>query len=156
MKEIILTKGKIAIVDDEDFEELNKFKWCAFKFGKVWRAFRGTFINKKQRIEYMHHRILPCPHGMQIDHINGDGLDNRRSNLRIATVSQNQHNVGKCIDNRSGYKGVRKHRNKWQAFIIIQKKFITIGDFTTPEEANTARKEYADRVLGEYSGSNRS
>jgi hypothetical protein len=110
MKFIQLTQGKQAIVDDEDFELLSQFKWYAMKSGHNVYAARG---GGKRRMELLHRLILGVTDSkIEVDHINGDGLDNRRSNLRVATHADNQHNPGTPTNNTSGYKGVHWCRTK--------------------------------------------
>lgn len=83
MKEIILSNGKIAIVDNEDFKRLNKYKW-SFVQGY---AFRNTHRNRKNGTVRMHREILKAPMGTDVDHKNGNRLDNRKENIRVCTHS---------------------------------------------------------------------
>lgn len=96
MKEISLTQGKVAIVDDEDFEYLNRWKWHARKNGQTWYALRSKswrIQGKRYGITIpMHRVIMGAPEGRVIDHLNRDGLDNRRSNLRVTTFEENARN----------------------------------------------------------------
>lgn len=101
MKKIKLTQGKYAIVDDEDFEWLNQWKWCYCKY-----VIRDIILNKKNKRIYMHRLIMNTPEKMQTDHINGNKLDNRRNNLRICTQSQNNMNRKISKLNTSGYRGI--------------------------------------------------
>lgn len=135
MKQIPLTKGYFATVDDEDFESLSKFKWLAGAqpTGLVYALHRGTL---------MHRRILEKEledKPIHVDHINGNGLDNRRSNLRLCTSAQNQMNRrkqrGKCA---SKYKGVRRCRKKWQAHLKKDGKYFFLGTFEKEEDAALA------------------
>ena len=135
MKKINLTKGKFAIVDDDDFEYLNQFKWslCADKYAQAT-------INKKS--VYMHRLVNKTPDAVITDHINGNGLDNRKSNLRNATKSQNAINTGMRINNTSGHKGIYQHKNqRWYARIFIQGKAIALGGFECIEDAIQARND---------------
>lgn len=151
-KEISLTQGKVAFVDAEDYAYLNQFKWCAVYNGYNWYAVRNIPKNGKQTLVLMHREIMKPPKGMDTDHINGNGLDNRRCNLRVCNKSQNMMNRGKTKENTSGYKGVAwdKRAKKWKAHIRINSKLIYLGLFITKEEAalvyNKASKEY----FGEY------
>jgi hypothetical protein len=90
--------------------------------------------------------------GQLIDHINGDGLDNRLSNLRICTVAQNAHNSRRSLNNTSGFKGVyyRKDEKKWQAQIHVSGHKIPLGRFGTPEAAYAAYCEAAKKYFGEF------
>src|ERR1700688_781694 len=91
MKEIYLTRGLFALVDDEDFPKLSGYMWQAIKKNKVWYAKR-VLVDGKTSSLYMHQAILDVPHGFEVDHRDGDGLNNRRCNLRQATHRQNLHN----------------------------------------------------------------
>lgn len=123
MKLIPLTRGQFAIVDDEDFEYLNQWKWHSFRENesKGFYAIRGEYIPSTQRANAIRmHRVLmslPYKDKRIVDHINGNSLDNRRDNLRIATQTENKRNSKKRINNTSGYKGVClfKRDGTWQA-----------------------------------------
>ena len=116
MKQIPLTRGKVALVDDDDFEYINKYKWCVYICNGMPYAKRG----KNKKTELMHRVIMNPPSDMQIDHINGNGLDNRRINLRIVTSRQNQQNRHQIKS--SNYPGVywNKNKQKWHATIKIK------------------------------------
>lgn len=113
-KQISLTQGKFTTVDEEDFEYLSQWNWYAKPSGK--RNCYAHAYNGGNRM-YMHRLLLNPPKGMYIDHINGNGLDNRKTNLRIVTLSQNQGNRRLTSTSVSGYKGVHRNREKWQAVI---------------------------------------
>jgi hypothetical protein len=151
MKEIPLTQGKVALVDDEDFEELNKYKWRARKGKNTFYAKRSTKRPNQKTIE-MHRQILGFPAGFQTDHRDGNGLNNQRSNLRICTISQNQHNTGKQKRNTSGYKGVCFHKNakRFIALIMVNRKSTHLGYFNTAIEAALAYDAAAIKLHGEF------
>lgn len=142
MRKIELTKDKYALVDDEDFEYLSRFKWY---FGG--RRYAVRTINHSQK-QYMHRLIMNAPKGMEIDHINGNELDNRKDNLRIVTIRQNQLNAKNHKDSISGYKGVylRRKDNKW--VVYIEKKFM--GAFLDKAEAALTYNNSARKLYGEY------
>lgn len=124
MKKIKLTQNKYAIIDEEDFDKVSKYRW---HFGNGYARRKSSFEPELTR---MHHLILPLEKGFMIDHINGNGLDNRKSNLRLVTKSQNMMNRGKQSNNKSGYMGVSLHRNnKWRAYIKLNMKQIHLGLF---------------------------
>lgn len=152
MKQIPLTQGKVALVDDEDFEWLNQWKWCAIRGRKTWYAARGEMRNKKTTYIRMHREILKTPKGMDTDHKDHNGLNNCRNNLRIATNSQNQHNQLLRGIGTSKYKGVSwdKGRKKWRAVIRVNKKTKSIGRFTTEVAAAKAYDCRAKKLYGEY------
>ena len=147
MKEIELSKGKIAIVDEEDFDHINQWKWSYATAGYAVRRINGI------KYVLMHREILECTDGKQhVDHINGNRLDNRRSNLRWATPQQNLFNQKRNCKNTSGFKGVTwsKSKNKFVAQIHHNSKGIFLGHFTDPKDAHEAYCEAAKRLFGEF------
>jgi len=140
---IELSRNKFVIVSEEDFEYLSQFNWCYKDYA---------------RRNILMHRGIAERMGLdlsnEIDHINGDKLDNRRENLRSATRSQNMMNSGKPKNNTSGHKGVSWHRNKWEARIIINGKKKHLGCFEDKEEAAKAYKEAAEKYFGEFATNN--
>lgn len=140
MKTITLTQGLSVAVDDEDYESLNNYKWCAARIKNKIYAVRWD--GSLDRNISMHQSILPG-HAM-IDHINGDGLDNRRSNLRPCTNRQNQMNR-KC----KGYY-LEKDRNKYKVSISTTEGQITVGRVDTEEEAIALRAKVEEEVYGDY------
>ena len=151
MKLIALTQGKSAIVDDEDYERLSAFRWYAMRCCKRWYAVRKITIGKRrQRKSWMHREVLKTPDGNFTDHINGNGLDNRRANLREANHSQNQANRGPNSNNKSGFKGVYRRFGKWKAQITVNRRKIHIGHFTELSDAVAAYSQAARQHFGEY------
>jgi len=139
MKTIELTQGKVALVDDEDFENLNQYKWRAHKVGNVFYAEGNTRRIKLQRTKIrMHREITNAPKGMDVDHIDGDGLNNCRSNLRAITHRQNLQN--QHVKKSSAFPGVCWHKaiGKWQAQIRINGKKKYLGLFNIEAEAYNA------------------
>ena len=151
MKYIELTKGQKAIVDDEDYDWLNDFNWYYAKAGYAARGIRNRKEGWQKKI-LMHREIMNASIGKEVDHINGDGLDNRRSNLRLATHAQNIRNGKHRTNNTSGYKGVfwQKDHKKWCARIMIDYKPKHLGYFNTPEEAAQAYNEAAIEYSKEF------
>jgi hypothetical protein len=147
-KEIQLTGGEIVLVDDRDYESLSQWKWSLFK-GYPARCRKRLGVN---RFVSMHREIVDPPKGVEVDHINGNKLDNRRENLRLSTRSQNQINQGLTRKNTSGYKGVTFHRvlNKWQSQIGIDGKTLYLGLYATPEEAARAYDAKARELFGGF------
>lgn len=161
MKEIELTKGYKAIVDDEDFEYLNQFSWHTRIVKNTQYAKRTIRFPKATTIN-MHREIMNCPLNMMVDHINGNGLDNRKENLRICTRSNNLMNSSKPKSKAtSQYKGVHKLKLKnpnwkcWRSEIRLNKKAIYVGLFNTEKEAALAYNEAAKKYFGEYAKLNK-
>ena len=155
MKIIYTRKQEKIFVDDNDYEWLNKTTWYLDKDGYAVSSKRIGLRKEGKQIKYFMHRlILNPPKNYQSDHINGVKLDNRRNNLRAATPSQNQHNSRLRKDNTSGYKGIVKHYERWQAVICINKKDISLGVFNTKEEAAVAYNIGAKKYFGEFANIN--
>lgn len=152
MIEIPLTKGCVALVDDRD-NHLATFKWHTHENPPGVYA-RRTIAGRlgRSRIEFMHHAVLGVPSSVQVDHVNGNGLDNRRENLRIASHAQNQANRRLGKNNTSGFKGVYWHRGhgRWRAAIKVSGRKIVLGHFITPEAAARAYDKAALEHFGAY------
>ena len=147
MKKIKLTKGQSTIVDDCDFESLSGHKWCVSK-GK------GNFYAARSedgRTILMHRQIIDAPQGMDVDHINHNGLDNRRFNLRACTRSQNLGNQRKQRNATFKYKGICwEHTNSWSARICLNYTQIYLGTFKSEFLAAKAYDYAAKRLFGEF------
>ena len=155
-REIPLTQGKVALVDEADYEWLSQWKWCARycprrKSFYVARADRSTgkYVNVQ-----IHRVIMNLPQGdkRQVDHINHDPLDNRRENLRVCTAAENCRNRRKRSDVTSGYKGVSfdKESGRWKATIRPNGILINLGRFVTPEDAHSAYCSAAAEHFGDF------
>lgn len=154
MPRITLTQGKSVIVDKVNVDKLLKIgKWLALFNGFKWYAIRRV-KNKKGKWDhlYMHRFLTGAPKGKEVDHKNGNGLDNRISNLRVCSPSENQHNRGRQKNNKSGFKGVsfNKERNKFQVFIALNSKHIYIGQFNSAEEGASAYAIAAKKYHGKF------
>ena len=155
MKKIKLTQGKYAMVDNEDFEMLNKWKWFAYK-NPPDRIFYA--IGKPKKLQgkqyfYMHRYLMQPPKEYDIDHKNRNGLDNRKNNLRICTKTQNQGNRLLGKDNTSGFKGVSFHKasNKFSAYIRMNNKRKWLGLFNDKLKAAKVYNQAAKQYFGEFS-----
>jgi len=142
---IPLAEGKHAIVDAADFEWLSQYRWHVCRRGYQFYAWR--WCNGHRLL--MHREIMKTPPGMVVDHINGNGLDQRRRNMRNCTQEQNLHNAGPR-GGVSGFKGVYRYGNRWCAQIEYHGEKIIIGVFDDPVEAAKARDRKAAELFGEY------
>lgn len=152
MREIQLTRGKVALVDDRDFEAMSHYKWHARKGVRTWYAEgHGHREDGAPTHLSMHRLIMGAPEGMQVDHIDGNGLNNTRENLRLCTRAENQFNRA-CSGGKSKYKGVSLHRNgkKWRAQIWFADKRVDLGLFIDEEDAARAYDEAARRLFGQF------
>lgn len=149
-KKIPLTQGKFAIVDDEDYEWLNQYKWCALKNGNTWYAVRAIRTRGKKSLEHMHRIIIGAPEDIQTDHANHNGLDNRKANLRLATNAQNQFNSRPQVGTLSLYKGVTKKGRSWSAGITRGGEHYRLGSYGSEEDAARAYDHAAVRMFGKF------
>ena len=153
MKEIQLTQGKVALVDDDMYEYLNQWKWQVNKNGNKFYAITTLHINGKCKTTFMHRLISNNKNTkMHTDHINGDGLDNRKINLRICTHSQNLMNRGPQANNKTGYKGVSydKNLNKFRATISINGINKNLGSYINLIDAARTYNAAALKYYGEF------
>lgn len=154
MKTIELTQGKVALVDDEDFDRVSQFKWCASKHPQknsiIWYAVRTVRISRTAKTVRMHRFILPGY--AEIDHCDCNGLNNQKFNLRPATSSNNKANRRKSVHCSSKFKGVnwRKAQQKWCARIKLDKKEKWLGYFDDEIEAARAYDREAKKQFGEF------
>ncbi len=143
MKQIELVNqyNIFALVDDEDFDKVSQFRW---------RLEKGRYAIGGVRSFRMHRMILSCDVGEEIDHINGNGLDNRKQNLRVVKHRQNSANRKASSSNLLGYKGVTKAGNGWTARIRVNYKQIYIGYYNSTVAAAKAYDKAAKEHFGEY------
>jgi hypothetical protein len=152
VKSILLTHGKVALVDDEDYEWLSKHKWFALKPGKNWYAARGKYLPpRNERLTYMSREIWehhhgPIPTGLVVDHIDGNTLDDRKMSLRLVTVLINAQNYHKRKE-RDLPVGVYRTGDRYRAQVVVNHRTYRLGRFATPEEASEARQAFKKWVL---------
>lgn len=146
---IILSNNQILLIDKKDWLVYGALHWYGGKYP-------STKVDGKTT--YLHRLILNAPYGLEVDHINGDGMDNRRHNLRLVNRWQNEANKDKPSHNTSGYKGVSRYlKNKirpWTAYIEYDKK-IHLGYFATKEEAAHVYNQFAEQLFGQYARLNK-
>ena len=143
-------QGRYALIDDEDYALVAPYKWCLYANGYVMAHIRPE--PGVRRTLYMHRIIMDAGRGEKVDHVDGDPLNNRRSNLRFATSAQNAANSYK-VKSASGYKGVFRGKGKtvpWDAKIRIDGKVRHLGCFATREEAARVYDDAARRLHGQF------
>jgi hypothetical protein len=161
MRIIPLTRGQIAELDNWNHKRIKRHKWCANRSRRngMWYAVRRPWdpIARRYNTVYMHREILRLKKGERgPDHIDGNGLNNRESNLRSATHTQNMCNRGKQRNNTSGFKGVYFHKRarRWAAQIKLNQRWIYLGLFDEPEEAAHVYDAAALKYFGEFARPN--
>jgi hypothetical protein len=154
-RRIALSQGKFAIVDPDDYERLSKFSWYAAKGNTTFYAIRAKWckITNTRRDIRMHRVIIEVPDRYYVDHINGNGLDNRKANLRPATPAQNNQNARHTKRNAySKYRGVtwEKSKQRWRAHLSYNKKTLHAGYFKDEIDAAKAYDEAAKKYHGDF------
>lgn len=151
MRKLKLSQNKYAVVDDIFYDYLNKWKW--YFNGRY--AVRTPLKNRGAKVIRMHRIIMKAPDGLEVDHINGNRLDNRISNLRLCTHAENGKNQSLSRRNTTGYKGVKQASpNRWQARIRVDGELLHLGLFKTKYEAAKAYNEAALRYHGRFANLN--
>lgn len=156
MKKIKLTQNKFALIDNEDYRLISKYKWCAVNnHNYTYYALSGCWNKQTKKVKQirMHRLIMGITDPkIQIDHINGNGLDNRKKNLRVCNNSQNHMNQEKRKFCSSRFKGVYWYKllNKWRARIYMNGKSKDLGHFDNEIEAAKVYNEAAIRYFGEF------
>lgn len=142
-----LTQGKAAVIDDEDAARVLAYKWSAYTSRGKWYARRSiSGADGKPRHLQLHRFIASAPQGTGVDHVDGDGLNNRRSNLRLSSHAQNGANQRRPKNNTSGYKGVHRAEGRWAAKVGS----TYLGVYATPEEAARAYDTAAREIYGDF------
>ena len=149
MKVIKTNRNYEIKVDDDVYEWASKNKWFVTKLGYAIRSYGGR---KNRKTIYLHRMIINIPSGYVTDHINGNRLDNRRENLRVATRSQNRINSNIQKNNKSGTRGVYydKHKKRWIVRLYKMRKKMLLASFKNIDEARKAYHNKAIEVYGEF------
>lgn len=155
MRTILLTDSDVILLDDSDYNLAKRYNWWALRTtnGKKIKYAASDVFTRGERCTLLLHRVLLQPRADQyIDHINHNGLDDQRHNLRVCTMSQNQGNRRKQSNNTSGYKGVHWHtqRQKWCASIKINYRSHSLGLWSDPWRAAQAYNRAALEAWGEF------
>ena len=158
--EIPLTQGVFALVDAADAPLVTGYSWCLTKVGR--RRYATAYVrgSAKIRPQYvtMHRLLLNAPNRMDVDHIDGNGLNNTRANLRLASRAQNMANVARVSHGRSKHKGVtfvaRLRLRPWRAQIMVNGKHLHLGQYATEVEAAKAYDAAARLHFGEFARTN--
>lgn len=152
MKEVPLTQGKVALVDDEDYKRVMQFAWRVELRSdhKTYYARRNVIKNGRRTNQFLHRFILDAPDDLDVDHRNNDGFDCQKHNLRYANHSQNQANRKVPVPNKTGFKGVRQQRKRWVAAITANQVHTHLGTFDRPEMAARAYDNAAKIAFGEF------
>jgi hypothetical protein len=163
-RRFVTDNGYEYMIDEEDAEKISKYHWFGYQSykklanGEVKRERKyiaaRLYKDRKTPLKHiaLHRVIMDAPEGLQIDHVDGNGLNNKKSNLRICNQSQNLANGKRYRNNKSGYRGVTWHKKtkKWQAEITINHKRVALGYFHSPVEAGIAYNEAAKKSFGEF------
>lgn len=151
--ELLLSRGQYTVVDDADYVWLRQWKWTLRVNQRRMYALRKT---RDRKTIYIHNAIMQPPMGFVVDHIDGNGLNNQRSNLRICTEQENLRNKHKRIITSSQYKGVSwmPRRKKWDARIRVNYKLIRLGHFVEETDAARAYDKAAREHFGAFANTN--
>jgi hypothetical protein len=159
MKQVPITQGYFALVDEEDFGRVSKFKWTADvrKNGVYVKRYMERNVDGKRvrSVLYLHHFVLGIQGGVLVDHVKGNPLDNRKKKLRVCTQAENARNAKIGRNNTHGYKGlVLRPSGRWGCQLMFKGKHVCVGTFDTKEEAARAYDTKAKELFGEFANLN--
>lgn len=152
MKKIHLTQGKTTLVDDEDYDLLIKYKWCAHK-QKTGVFYAHTNIRQNDgsyKTESMHRILMEPEEGEDVDHVDCNGLNNQKHNLRVCTHAENCRNSARRKKNRSGYKGVDFNNNKWRVRLKVDGRTVVNRRFSDISDAIREYKRCSEKYHGDF------
>lgn len=152
VRTIPLTRGKVAIVDLDDYVRLSQYNWCCDQDGYAMRRVHVGL--RRQTTIRLQREVLNAPPGTIVDHINGDPLDNRKGNLRLCNRRQNRQNSIKRRPGASRFKGVSQDRGHWRARIRVHGKLIHLGHFVSEVDAAVAYDVAARHYFGTFCRTN--
>lgn len=143
----------VALIDESDLSNVLGRRWWAHRVGRTWYVeTKAADASGKRQTKRLHRLLMNAAGDAEVDHVNGDGLDNRRCNLRLATHAENGRNRRLAVNNTSGYRGVtwRKKEQKWSAKIRHDRRTHWLGLFDSPELAAAEYQKAAERLFGEF------
>lgn len=146
--EILLTKGKTVLIDIEDIEKVCQWNWSTQVHKAKNKENFYARRNDKGKHIMLHRFLMNAPEGLEVDHKNGNGLDNRKSNLRLATKAQNNTNISRLKNNK--FRGVYSTKKGYRVQICHQRKPIHLGYFNSEKEAATVYNNKAIELFGEF------
>lgn len=151
--EISVGRSHVALIDVTDYDIVGRYRWHAHRDGRNIYARRRELCDGRMRYQFMHDLILGVA---GVDHIDHDGLNNQRANLRLADHAQNQYNRRAALGSTSTYKGVswRRDKRKWQAQIMVARRTQHLGYFGDEAQAAHVYDTAAREFFGEYAGVN--
>lgn len=140
--EVELTHGHVCLVDVDNLALIGQYRWCAMVGRKTYYAITNTTHNGKRSSMLMHQLLLEIPPGYEGDHINRNGLDNRRSNLRVVTRSVNARNSDLRATNTSGHTGIAFESGKWRVRVVVDYNTVNLGRFANLDDAISVRNTF--------------
>jgi hypothetical protein len=152
MKEIRLTRDMVAMVDDSDYDDLAQYAWYALAGKSHYYAARRNAGGQYPRIVLMHRYLMQAQEGFEVDHIDGNSLNNQRSNLRVGTKQENSANRRRYTENGSvkRERGVRQRNGRWIAEVKNLGRTIYLGTYATKGEAMEAYNTKATELYGPF------